>query len=69
MFVVTTSVVTALLGVSQGTHPCQDPPVSLQALKPILVSVTGSGMKRLKSLLRTPEGTTEVVTTNTGGND
>ncbi len=53
MFVVTTSVVTALLGVSQVTHPCPDPPVPKQALKPLMVSLSASSMKRLKSLLRT----------------
>ncbi len=64
MFVVTTLVVTALLGECQVTLPCPDPPVSKQVLKPLMVSVTDSGRKRLKSLLRTKRRTTEVVTTN-----
>ena len=49
VFVVTTSVVTALLGVSQVTHPSEDPPVPKQALKPLMVGVTALAKKRLKS--------------------
>ncbi|MCT7957716.1 hypothetical protein [Laspinema palackyanum] len=55
MFVVTTLVVTALLGIRQVTLPCPDPPVSKQVLKPLMVSVTASGRKRQ-----------QVVTTNLG---
>ncbi|MGL5193030.1 MAG: hypothetical protein ACRC8Y_05450 [Chroococcales cyanobacterium] len=46
MFVVTTSVVTSLLGDRQVTHPCPDPPVPSPALNPLMVSVTTSAMKR-----------------------
>jgi hypothetical protein len=69
MFVVTTLVVTALLGGCQVTLPCPNPPTLKQVLEPLRVSVTASGRKRLKSLLRTKRRTTEVVTTNEEKND
>jgi hypothetical protein len=57
MFVVTTSVVSALLGDRQVTPSKEaESPVPKQALKPLMVRVMASAMtreQRLKSLLQT----------------